>query len=101
MGAGFKGLKPPSKLISGLYHQGSDYDLETGKRIDGICKYCNQWDAELVNGGCRDDECKNERMKKMVNDGQAMRVTTGFINKKGKQVTVVEHSGKKFLYERE
>jgi len=103
MGAGgsFKGLKPPTKLISGLYHQGSDYDLKTGERIDGICKHCEQWDAELVDGGCRDRECKEERLRKMVENGQAMRLTTGVLSKDGKQVTIAEHSGKRFLYERE
>lgn len=103
MGAGgsFGGLKPPTKLISGLYNQGSDYDLETGKRIDGICKYCEQWDAELVDGACRDRECKDARLSKLVESGQAVRIKTDVLDKNGKRATFVERGGKKFLYSRD
>ena len=100
MGGSFSGDKPPTKLISSLYNSGSDYDLETGERIDGICKHCEQWDAELIDGGCRDRECKDARMQKMVDDGTAVSITTELPNAKGGASTVIKRGGKRFVYER-
>ena len=83
MSGKFSGLKPPTKLISGLYSTGSDYD-EKGNRIDGICQHCNQWDAELKDGHCRDDSCKASRMDAKVASGEAIRVYSDVLNKEGK-----------------
>jgi hypothetical protein len=69
--------------------------------VSGICQHCNKWDAELINGGCRDRECKDKRIDRMICAGKAMKVNTDLIGKSGKPITVIEHSGKRFLYERE
>ena len=98
-GSGFSGLKPPTKLISGLYSQGADVD-ENGDRIDGICKHCEQWDAELVDGGCRDKDCKLERLAKKVSTGDAVRFQTDVIGKNGKVGTMFEKGGQKFFVEK-
>ena len=90
----FGGLKPPTKLISGLYNQGRDVD-EDGNRIDGICKYCEEWDAELVDGGCRDADCKRNRLQKKIDSGEAVRMDTDVIGPGGKVGTYIERGGKK------
>lgn len=89
MSGKFDGLRPPQKFISGLYHQGSDYD-EAGNRIDGICFHCKEWDAELVDGFCRDEECKDSRLAKKVEEGDAIRISTDVINPKGRVGTAIE-----------
>lgn len=101
MSGNFKGLKPPTKLISGLYNQGQDRDPETGERIDGICSHCDQWDAELINGACRDDECKQNRLRKKVERGEAVQYTTDILNKNGRVGTSITRGKKKFFIERE
>ena len=98
-GGSFGGTKPPSKLISGLYGQGQQVDDE-GNRIDGICKYCEEWDAELVDGGCRDKDCKMERLSKKVASGKAVRFKTDVMNKDGKVGTHFDQGGKKFFIEK-
>ena len=96
---GYNVLKPSTKLISGLYNQGKETDDE-GNRIDGICKHCNEWDAELVDGGCRDKDCKMERLSKKVKTGEAIRFETDVIGSNGKVGTYVEKGGKKFFVEK-
>lgn len=98
-GGSFSGLKPPTKLISRLYNQGKSVD-DDGNRIDGICKYCNEWDAELVDGGCRDKDCKLERLTKKVESGEAIRFQTDVIGSNGKVGTLFEKDGKKFFVEK-
>jgi len=88
---------PPTKLISGLYSQGCEYDLETGERIDGICMHCDQWDAELIKGACRHDECKQARLDKKVAAGTAVKYTSDVLNKEGRIGTTIERGKKKFL----
>lgn len=90
---------PSSRVTSNLYSRGTDVD-EDGNRIDGICKYCNEWDAELKNGACRDRECKDARLSKMVEKGEALRFTTDVINEQGKVGTAFERENKKFFVEK-
>lgn len=89
MSGKFDGLRPPQKFISGLYHQGSDYDL-AGNRIDGICFNCQQWDAELADGFCRDESCIDDRLNKKVVKGDAIRFSTDVVNPNGKVGTAIE-----------
>lgn len=100
MSGNFNGLKPPTKLISGLYHQGKDTD-DDGNRIDGICANCEQWDAELVNGYCRDDECKQDRLNKRVEAGEAISISTDVIGKDGKVGTAIKRGNKGYFVGRE
>jgi len=95
----FSGIRPPTKLISGLYSQGKDTD-ENGNRIDGICAHCDQWDAELVGGYCRDDECKQARLNKKVDEGTAVRISTDVFGNKGVGTTI-ERGKKRYFVKRD
>lgn len=95
---GFKGLRPPTKLISGLYNQAKDTD-DDGNRIDGICEHCKQWDAELVNGFCRDRECRQSRLDEKVKAGTAIRISNDvFVS--GGVGTAIERGGRKYAVRR-
>jgi hypothetical protein len=90
---------PQNRLISGLYNQGKETD-DAGVRIDGICSNCEQWDAELVNGFCRDDECKLSRQEKKVKDGSAFKYSTDVLGKDGMPGTSIERGSKKYFVKR-
>ena len=98
-GGSFNGNKPPTKLISKLYSNGSDYD-ENGNRIDGICKHCNEWAAELVDGACKDADCKRARLQKKIEDGTAVKFDTDMIGKDGKVGTYIERGKEKVFVEK-
>lgn len=98
-GGSFSGDRPPTKLVSGLYSQGKDTD-DDGNRIDGICKYCKEWGAELKDGACRDRECRDERTRKRVESGQALRYQTDVLGSNGKVGTYFECAGKKTFVEK-
>ena len=57
--------------------QGTEIDHKTGERIDGICVSCHQWDAELKDGFCRDDDCRNKRHLLAIADGRAIKLIDG------------------------
>lgn len=100
MSGKFNGMKPPAKLISGLYSTGSDYDKD-GNRIDGICKHCNQWDAELKDGYCRDRDCRTSRMNAKVEAGEAIRVYSDVVNEDGKVGVSIQRGGTKQFIDRD
>ena len=73
----FSGLKPPGFKAAFWASAGGEINRETGERIDGICISCQQWDAELVEGFCRDEECKDKRHLVAIADGRAIKVVDG------------------------
>ena len=91
---------PSTRVTSNLYSRGNDCDSD-GNRIDGICKYCKEQDAELKDGGCRDRECKDARLRKKVEAGEALRFRTDVVNDDGKVGTYLEHGDSKTFVEKE
>lgn len=98
MSGKFNGLSPPKKLISSLYGNAKDTD-EYGNKIDGMCGSCNEWDAELIDGNCRDDICKEVRLNKKVSDGKAIKYLTDIIASGGSG-TVIERGTKRYFVKR-
>ena len=90
---------PQNRLVSGLYNQGKDTDAG-GNRIDGICAHCEQWDAELVDGFCRDAECKQARQDKKVKAGSAFKYSTDVLGKDGMPGTSIERGARKYFVKR-
>lgn len=73
----FSGLKPPGFKAAFWATAGGETDQETGQRIDGICAGCQQWDAELKDGFCRDEECRAKRQTVAIADGRAIMIVDG------------------------
>ncbi|KKL04516.1 hypothetical protein LCGC14_2615260 [marine sediment metagenome] len=47
---------------------------------DGVCPKCKQYDVELdMNGYCRDENCRRERLVKALQEGEAMKTSEGVI----------------------
>ncbi len=80
--------------------KGSEVDEKTGERIDGICKFCHQWDAELKDGYCRDQECRDKRVSDMVKRGEAVRFHTDVVDENGKAGTRIEKGDQVHFFER-
>ena len=80
MSGGFNGLGPPGFKTAAWAGSGAEIDRETGERIDGICRGCKQWDAELKDGFCRDDSCKAARENVAVSEGRAIKLIDGLPN---------------------
>lgn len=74
--SGFNGSKPPGFKNASWVGQGQEVD-ESGKRIDGICGGCGEWDAELKSGYCRDRECIDKRRDRSIKAGNAVRIIDG------------------------
>jgi len=81
--------------------RGSEIDEKTGKRIDGICLSCNQWAAELKDGYCKDQECKDRRVDGMVKRGEAIKFHTDVIGENGKAGVRIERGDQVQFFERE
>ena len=77
MSGRFDGLKPSGFKTAAWANSGGEVDKETGNRIDGICVSCNQWDAELKDGFCRDDACKDKRQALAISQGKAIKIIDG------------------------
>lgn len=68
----------PAGFKSAPWAQGNcDVDEKTGESISGVCKNCSQWDAELKDGFCRDNSCREQRQLKAVAAGAAVIVMDG------------------------
>jgi len=92
MSGRFNGISPPGFKEAFWANSGGEINRDTGERIDGICKSCEQWDAELVEGFCRDEDCKDKRHLLAISEGRAIKVIEGlpggvriFHTKDGKQ----------------
>ena len=53
-----------------------DVDPKTGKEVSGICLSCGNWDPELIDSVCRDDECRRKRDALAIAEGRAVSITT-------------------------
>ena len=84
----FGGLKPPSFKSAFWADAGNDWDSKTETSCSGVCRGCMQWDTELVDSYCRDDECKKKRQEIAVAQGRAVKIIEGLPNGK----TVVKNN---------
>ena len=56
-GKSWSGLKPPG------FKQAWNSAMMQDDGVDGCCRFCNRWAAELTKDGfCREEDCKKGRM---------------------------------------
>jgi hypothetical protein len=48
-------------------------------KYGGNCRYCGKYDVELVDGYCRDESCKADRLVNALLKGEARRFKDGTI----------------------
>ena len=59
-------LKPPRGIRAQNLGNG------IGMPRSGNCKYCNEWESELIDGYCKDNKCKRVRQLIAFSEGKAV-----------------------------
>lgn len=78
----FSGIKPPGFKSAFWADAGQTWDSKTETSIGGTCNGCRQYDSEIIDGFCRDDECKRKRQEIAIAQGRAVKIIDGLPNGK-------------------